>query len=53
MNESKDWNELVVKHEPKLPSNNIKEVIFFPAMKPDDNKSTNAEGGDATTESSK
>ena len=34
-------------------SNNIKEVIFFPAMKPDDNKSTNAEGGDATTESSK
>ena len=27
VNESKDWNELVVKHEPKLPSNNIKEVI--------------------------
>ena len=26
-------------------SNNIKEVLFFPAMKPDDNKPT-AEGGD-------
>ena len=25
--ESKGWSELVVKHEPKLPSNNIKEVI--------------------------
>ena len=24
---SSNWNELIVKHEPKLPSNNIKEVI--------------------------
>ena len=33
-------------------SNNIKEVIFFPAMKPDDNKTTSAEDGDAKTTNS-
>ena len=33
-------------------SNNIKEVIFFPAMKPDDNKTTSAEDGDAKTTTS-